>query len=97
MIKRIVKMSFQPDKVEEFKAVFQENWKFIAGFNGCKHVELLQDQLHPNVFFTYSLWEGESYLEEYRNSELFAKVWGKTKVLFNEKPLAWTLNELSFN
>jgi heme oxygenase (mycobilin-producing) len=96
MIKRIVKMSFQPEKVEDFKSIFKENWKLIAGFKGCKHVELLQDRAHPNIFFTFSVWEGEEDLNNYRDSELFAKVWGKTKVLFNDKPQAWSLNDLNF-
>ena len=96
MIKRIVKMSFQPDKVEDFKAIFKANWELIAGFEGCSKVELLQDKLHPNVFFTYSVWENESFLDAYRNSELFGKVWNKTKALFNEKPEAWSVDELKF-
>lgn len=89
-------MSFHPEKADEFKSIFETYWKLIAGFEGCKHVELLQDRQHPNVFFTYSIWEHESYLELYRDSDLFAKVWSKTKVLFNDKPQAWTLNELNF-
>jgi len=96
MIKRIVKMSFHPDKVSEFKEVFKANWKLIAGFRGCKHVELLQDKEHSNIFFTYSVWEHEVYLDEYRKSPLFEAVWGKTKLLFNAKPEAWTVTEQKF-
>ncbi len=96
MIKRIVKMSFHPDKVEDFKAIFKTNWKLIAGFKGCSHVELLQDKIHLNIFFTYSIWENENDLNAYRDSELFEKVWSSTKVLFNDKPQAWSFDELKF-
>lgn len=96
MIKRIVKMSFVPNKVEEFKTVFKENRVLIASFKGCSHVELLQDKLHANVFFTFSIWESEDFLNAYRDSELFETVWNKTKVLFNQKPEAWTVEELKF-
>ena len=89
-------MSFHNDKVEEFKEIFSTNWKFIASFKGCSRVELLQDKIHPNVFFTYSIWQNENDLEDYRNSELFEKVWSKTKVLFNAKPEAWTVQQLEF-
>lgn len=89
-------MSFHPEKVEEFKAIFKANWKFIAGFEGCSHVELLQDKLHNNIFFTYSIWDNEDALNKYRDSELFAKVWGSTKILFNDKPQAWSVDELKF-
>jgi heme oxygenase (mycobilin-producing) len=96
MIKRIVKMSFHPENIEAFKNIFATNWKSIKGFEGCLHVELLQDELQPSQFFTYSLWESEAHLNVYRNSALFEQVWSATKALFNHKPQAWTLNEISF-
>ncbi len=43
------------------------------------------------VLFTYSHWESEAALETYRHSELFAEVWAATKVLFNAKPEAWSV------
>lgn len=96
MIKRLVKMQFQPEKIEDFKAIFATNWVHIKGFEGCAHVELLQDTKDPSLFFTYSLWQHESDLENYRQSELFARVWNATKVLFSAKPEAWTIQLVSF-
>jgi len=34
MIKRIVKMSFVPEKIEDFKSIFENNWQYIKGFKG---------------------------------------------------------------
>jgi quinol monooxygenase YgiN len=96
MIKRLVKMSFREDKIEDFKKIFETNWTHIKGFEGCSHVELLQDANHPHIFFTYSLWQDETYLEKYRQSELFGRVWAATKILFNDKPQAWTVNVIDF-
>jgi len=96
MIKRIVKMSFKPENIEAFKHIFETNWQRIKGCEGCEHVELLQDKNNPSIFFTYSLWQNEEYLNKYRDSELFKAVWAATKVLFNEKPEAWTVNQLFF-
>lgn len=93
MIKRIVKMTFHPDKVNDFIIIFKTNHTKIASFEGCKHVELLQQD---NLFFTFSIWESEGHLDAYRQSALFANVWGQTKVLFSEKPEAWTTQQLSF-
>lgn len=89
-------MSFKPEEVEAFKAIFKANWQYIKGFEGCSHVELLQDENDPSIFFTYSLWQSEAHLNAYRDSELFARVWGSTKVLFNGKPQAWSVKELKF-
>lgn len=96
MIKRIVKMSFRPEEVEAFKAIFETNWTSIRGFEGCRHVELLQNESDPTVFFTFSLWESEVHLNAYRDSELFGRVWSATKALFRDKPQAWSLKELQF-
>ncbi len=96
MIKRIVKMSFELEEVEKFKSIYELNWHKIKGFEGCLHVELLQDRSSPSIFFTYSNWESENHLNNYRDSILFKTVWASTKVLFNQKPEAWTLNVLEF-
>ena len=94
MFIRIVKMSFQPEKIEEFLANFNEKKEFIRNSNGCRLLELYRDKTNPNIFFTYSYWETEQDLENYRNSDLFKGVWAKTKVLFNDKPLAWSVDKL---
>ncbi len=90
MIHRIVKMEFDPSKLQEFLTNFEENKSKIRAFEGCKKLELLQDKHNTNIFFTYSYWVDETSLERYRNSELFKGVWAKTKVLFNAKPVAWS-------
>ena len=79
---RIVKMTFQPDKVEEFLANFEQNKQLIRNFDGVQHLALLNDKNQPNIYFTYSIWESEAHLEAYRHSDLFQSVWSKTKPLF---------------
>ena len=96
MIKRIVKLSFKPAKVEEFKNIFKNNSRQIKNFPGCTHVELLQDENDASVFFTFSRWKDEASIENYRNSELFNRVWSTVKLLFKDKPEAWTVREVGF-
>jgi quinol monooxygenase YgiN len=91
MIKRIVKMTFKAEFVEEFVALFNSKKVLIEAVEGCTFVELLQDASNPNIFFTYSLWKEESYIEAYRHSELFKHVWAQTKIGFDDKPEAWSL------
>ncbi len=94
MIKRFVKMTFKLERIEEFKRIFNSKKELIAAVKGCSHVELLQDVDNPCVFFTYSLWENTGYIEQYRRSELFKEVWAKTKVLFDDKPEAYSVKEI---
>lgn len=96
MINRIVRMSFDPDRTTDFLRLFQKTQPLIAGFEGCKGVRLLKDIHSGQVFFTYSLWESEAALEKYRHSELFETTWAQTKQWFNERPIAWSLEEQIF-
>ncbi len=89
---RIVKMTFAPDKVDDFIKTFIERKEMIATFEGCNSVELLRDIQNPNIFFTYSNWDNEHNLEKYRNSELFNTVWNTVKIWFAGKPEAWSVS-----
>jgi len=91
MFIRIVKMTFEKEKVAEFQEIFESSKHKIRNQPGCAHLELLRDLNTPNVFMTYSYWRKPSDLEDYRNSELFGKVWKATKDLFSNKPQAWSV------
>jgi heme-degrading monooxygenase HmoA len=43
------------------------------------------------VLFTFSIWDSEAALENYRQSDLFRDTWAKTKALFAEKAEAWSM------
>ena len=92
MFIRIVKMSFEKNKIDVFLENFNSNKEKIRNFEGCNSLKLLRDKNNTNTFFTYSYWQSEKHLEAYRNSELFKSVWGKTKILFNNKPEAWSVD-----
>lgn len=94
MLVRIVKMSFDPSKIDDFLNNFEINKNDIRNFEGCELLELYNDLNHPEVYFTYSYWQSAVNLENYRQSELFKKVWAKTKPLFNKKPEAWSVNKV---
>lgn len=91
---RIVKMTFAPEKVNDFLANFEKVKDNIRAFDGVKHLELLNDKNKSNIYFTYSIWESEDHLNNYRHSDLFKSVWEVTKPMFIEKADAWSLDSL---
>lgn len=93
MLTRIVKSDFKHGNIDSFMQIFEETKQYILDFEGCISLELFQDLENPNIFFTYSKWKSKKYLELYRSSDFFKKVWGKTKLLFNEKPEAWSVHK----
>lgn len=90
---RIVKMCFKEEHIDAFKALFEERKATIRAQEGCTHLELLQDINNPQIFFTYSFWNSEQYLDQYRNSDFFADTWQKTKALFADKAAAWSVDQ----
>lgn len=87
-------MSFHPQHVTAFLENFEEVKHKIRGSEGNNLLELYRDKNNSNIFFTYSYWETEQHLENYRHSELFNEVWSFTKKLFNDKPEAWSVDSL---
>jgi quinol monooxygenase YgiN len=94
MFVRIVKMSFYQEHIPAFLENFEIMKTKIRNAEGNRLLELYQDKENPSIFFTYSYWETEADLENYRQSELFFDVWAFTKKLFNDKPEAWSVDKL---
>lgn len=91
MITRIVKMTFIPEKVNDFIKVFEESKEYIRSYPGCIQMQLLKDINHHNIYYTYSHWESEEALNHYRNSSRFREIWANTKVNFQSKAEATSL------
>jgi quinol monooxygenase YgiN len=91
MIARIVRMTIDPEKVDDFKNYFSNSCLRIRGFSGCTDLELYTDVAQPNVMITFSKWESEQHLNSYRNSDLFRETWALVKPLFIEKPFAFSM------
>lgn len=83
-------MTFRPEAIAGFTALFEERKALIRHFEGCRHLELWQQEDRPDVFFTYSIWESQQHLDRYRFSELFRDTWTRTKALFAAKAEAWS-------
>ena len=93
MFVRIVKLSFHEENIAAFLENFETIKDEIRATPGNLLLELYQDKTNPNIFFTYSYWEQEADLENYRNSDFFKEVWSFTKKLFNDKPEAWSVDK----
>ncbi|AQG82259.1 putative quinol monooxygenase [Spirosoma montaniterrae] len=90
MLVRIVRMTFRPDALSDFQAIFDASKHRIRTFPGNCHLTLLRDPNNPAVRMTYSLWVSADALEAYRQSELFRTTWAATKVLFAERAVAFS-------
>jgi quinol monooxygenase YgiN len=90
-ILRIVRMEFQLENLETFKAVFDRSKALIRAFDGCLGLQLCADATDPAVWYTHSYWASPEHLEAYRHSELFRQTWAQTKVHFRARPQAFTL------
>ena len=94
MFTRIVKMEIKKEELLSFLANFEKIKEEIRAFKGCSYLELYQDKNNSETFFTYSRWEDEADLENYRTSDLFKNVWATTKPMFRSKAQAWSVDTL---
>ncbi|MFZ1750750.1 MAG: antibiotic biosynthesis monooxygenase family protein [Saprospiraceae bacterium] len=92
-IRRIVRLTFADDHVIEFLDIYRESSPYISTFAGCIHLSLMKDADHAHIFYTVSEWASPEALENYRQSELFRATWAKTKLLFSDRPRAYSLQE----
>lgn len=94
MLVRIVKMGFYRQNVDVFLESFENNKTRIRTSNGCTFLELYRDKTDPTILFTYSYWESDAQLQEYRKSKEFKALWKTLKPLFRARPEAWSLDRL---
>lgn len=85
-------MVFRPEACDDFLQLFESHRRQIRAAEGCTGLQLLREKPGGNVFFTYSTWENESFIELYKQSDTFGIVWPKTKRLFQSPAEAWTCN-----
>ena len=81
-------MTFRPDALAEFRAMFDAVAPQIRAFEGCRHLELWEDARYPNILTTLSRWDDADALDAYRDSDLFRTTWAKTKPLFAAPTIA---------
>ena len=92
MFTRIVKMEFEKEHIPAFLANFEAVKERIRNFPGCTFLELYKDKSDETIFFTYSRWNEETDLENYRNSKFFKEVWSVTKLKFRSRAEAWSVD-----
>lgn len=90
---RIVKLTFKPEHVQDFLEHFETVKHDINNFPGCKGMKLLQDQNSECIFFTFSEWNTNEDLDNYRKSELFGGIWPKVKKWFDQQAEAWSVDQ----
>jgi len=93
-LERLVCLVFREEAVPEFLALFARVREAIRAQPGCLALALWRDRSDPRVIFTYSQWTGQEALDRYKQTELFQDTWVRTKRLFQESPLAWSLREV---
>jgi len=87
-------MKFREEEVDNFLNAFKSVEHHIRNFNGCKGLQLLQQTDDPLPFSLIACGiQKKAYITTVF-SELFKNTWAKTRILFADKPEAWSLSEV---
>lgn len=84
MLTRLVRMRFQPDRVDAFLALYAVMRPKIVSQPGCRSVQLVREIDDPAAFATWSVWESAAALEAYRTSAFFRQYWPQVRALFRQ-------------
>ncbi len=87
-------MTFLETKINDFKVFVKSIEDAIRNFEGCEHLDMLQDLHNRNIFFSYSIWGSEKDLDNYRKSDFFKATWAKVRKWFGDRPKAWSVEKL---
>lgn len=88
MLIRIVRLTFQPTKLDTFLDHFDAVAPRIRDVEGCQRLALWQDVRFPTICTTHSHWTDEAALQAYRKSDLFRTTWAEVKPWFAAPPEA---------
>jgi len=95
MITRLVKLTLNPLKTSKFISLFEASQEKIKSYAGCRLLKFYKDVNNPFIYFTYSEWDSEADLENYRNSEVFLSIWKEAKTCFSAPAEAWSISEFN--
>ena len=84
----MVRLTFSPETVDAFDALYTQFEQHIQARPGCRMVWAMKVPGHPCQRATLSFWETQEDLDVYRKSTLFGEVWPATKALFAAPPEA---------
>ncbi|MDX2129197.1 MAG: antibiotic biosynthesis monooxygenase family protein [Chloroherpetonaceae bacterium] len=88
MIVRMVRMTFKPEEVSRFLALYTSIAPKIKAVEGCHSVGLYHDVDAEFTYATISAWESKEALESYRQSDFFKETWAKVKMMQSSKAVA---------
>jgi|SRR5690554_411182 len=94
MIIRIVELNIQRDELVKAGSLLEEVSSKVRSMNGCSHLHILEDMHQAGHITTYSHWESEQHLNDYRKSVIFRNFWGAIKPLFASPARAWSSESL---
>ncbi|MCY4224130.1 MAG: antibiotic biosynthesis monooxygenase [Bacteroidetes bacterium] len=82
MLIRLVRLTLKPEAVTSFQQEFSVMSPKIRQYPGCHQLHLWMDLELNHILTTYSEWDSESSLNDYRESSLFKTNWALVKPMF---------------
>ncbi len=93
MIVRIVHMFFRPHALEQLMPLIHRQLRNVMSHPGCLAVKLFRDTSDPDHLCTFSIWEDQEALDDYRQSDHFIEVWSTLKSHFAKPPQAYSFKD----
>ncbi len=94
MILRVVKMKVDLRKIDAFKLFMDNLHDEKLRLAGCLHFDYFNERQNPSIYYSYTIWEHEKYLKQYKKTEFSKEVLQTLRDLCVEEPQAWTIQNV---
>lgn len=94
MITRITKFQIKPELSLEFKAFMRQFKDELMSTEGCRHFDVLKDKEDDQQLLMFMIWKDNTFLEDFRKSDLNKIMVSKLKNFSIKEPSNWTVENV---
>lgn len=97
MILRIVKMEVDDTRIDFFENFMNNLSEEKLTLEGCLHHDFFCEKDNRNMYYSYTIWQSEKFLNKYKKTDLFKEVTRTLRHICIKEPIAWTVENVFNN
>lgn len=66
----------------------------FTNIEGCKQLEVLQDKYNNDIYFIYTIWKNDRFLNKFRKSKFNKEFWNKVNEMSISAPQVWSVENI---
>jgi heme-degrading monooxygenase HmoA len=95
-IARVIIIKAPEEKFKEAEQIWKEDCApLMRRQKGCRAEKFMRSLDHPDLYISYSEWDSQEDIDNYRNSEDHKKIRTESRALQGSRAVVWTYEILN--